>query len=656
MEKPFAAYKGAGPYVFVCHAHDDQDVVYPEIGWLHDQGINLWYDEGISGGKNWREVIGDSLLGALHVLFYISDRSLASDHCNREISLALDEGKNIVPVYLEDVELTSDLKVGLNRVQAIHRVQDQDYQRHLVEALGNVALESTDSPSVNQPRPISKYAAIFGLIVALAGTGWWYLQNQAIEKPGTATVVAKAEKPTIAVLPFDNLTADVEQEYFSDGVAEDILNGLAANRGVVVRSRYSSFSFKREQEDVKSIAEQLKVTHIVSGSVRVSDNTIRVNARLTSVEEDVDIWTKRYDRQLSDVFAVQDEVTGSVLAALNLHFSGSDRRNVDADAYNAYLLGRYHRNRFDIGNAIPALEKAIALDPEYAAPHATLVQIYELLLTLQSASGEDLRAVHRAKQRAHLQRALEINPEEPLARAVRAGWLMHQERIDELDRIARGHPSDSASLFFYAHSLYLLGKPNLALQVCDHMVAMDPLNPNVFLIRGQFKLFEGDYDGAYEDLDAAERLGIPATVYLALAALAHGDIERLRRQVDRGPSAWASYPQQQIVMAAAVRYLTGDATGVAQILSKLESGSDYVSNLMMFWSALLKGHNQLALDHMRAGLVSQDFGAYMLVNGTHGLRSLFPEYFAQPGFETLLREFDLDSESLAKLVVADLPF
>ena len=136
LDKPFPAYQGDEPYVFVCYAHEDSDVVYPELSWLHEQGVNLWYDEGISAGRNWRAAIGDSLLGASHVVFYISEHSLASDHCDREINLALDEGKDILPVYLQDVELTSDLKVGLNRIQALQCDDSPDYRQRLVSALG----------------------------------------------------------------------------------------------------------------------------------------------------------------------------------------------------------------------------------------------------------------------------------------------------------------------------------------------------------------------------------------------------------------------------------------------------------------------------------------------------------------------------------------
>ncbi len=148
METPFQAYSGDEPYVFVCYAHEDGDIVYPEMVWLREQGTNIWYDEGISAGKNWRAAIGDSLLGARYVLFYISARSLKSDHCNREINLALDEGKDVVPVYLEAIELTSDLKVGLNRVHALHRDQDASYQPHLLNALGQSMSTVDPQPGV----------------------------------------------------------------------------------------------------------------------------------------------------------------------------------------------------------------------------------------------------------------------------------------------------------------------------------------------------------------------------------------------------------------------------------------------------------------------------------------------------------------------------
>ena len=118
MDQPFPAYQGDEPYVFVCYAHDDSAVVYPEMQWLRDQGVNVWYDEGISAGKVWRAEIAEAIQGASKFLYYISAASLASAHCNREVNYALDRDFEVLPVYLEDVDLTAELDLALNRVQA----------------------------------------------------------------------------------------------------------------------------------------------------------------------------------------------------------------------------------------------------------------------------------------------------------------------------------------------------------------------------------------------------------------------------------------------------------------------------------------------------------------------------------------------------------
>ncbi|MDC0069625.1 toll/interleukin-1 receptor domain-containing protein, partial [Gammaproteobacteria bacterium] len=133
----------------MCYAHEDAEIVYPEIAWLNEQNINIWYDEGISAGKIWRAEIARALEKANKFLFYISARSLDSDHCNREINFALDEGLDVIPIYLEEVDLTPDLRMGLNRVQALHRYQytEERYQRALLTTLGV-------SPGEVQPTPI----------------------------------------------------------------------------------------------------------------------------------------------------------------------------------------------------------------------------------------------------------------------------------------------------------------------------------------------------------------------------------------------------------------------------------------------------------------------------------------------------------------------
>ncbi len=619
MDKPQPAYRGDEPYVFVCYAHADEKIVYPEIRWLQDQGIRIWYDEGISAGRVWRAEIGEAIEGADKFLFYISSGSLKSDHCNREISVALDEEKEILPVHLDGTPLTPDLKVGLARLQAIHRTQDDDYQRHLVEALGQETRVETGPYDERPPR-------------------------------------LRVEKPMIAVLSFENLSGDVDQEFFSEGIAEDILNGLAHSPGVVVRARNSSFSFKGRQVDTKTIAERLNVTHIVNGSVRKSGNRVRVNARLTAVEQDVDVWSDRYDRELIDVFAVQDEITGSILNALDLHFSGTERQRVSLDAYDAYLMGRYHFSRLEIPEAISAFDHAIEIEPDYAEALSSLAGMYALLGGVGAFSGNAHRENILESVRIYRERALAVNPD-GWVRVLTSSSYQLQDRMDELNRLIRRYPHNPNLFFSYSSLFRRIGRFDLEVRVLDQQVALDPLYPDSFRMRGDAKLFEGRYQEAMDDFEAFERLGgVLITPWAARLAFHRRDIAGLERLVERDPAAWLLAPYFQTIMAAAVPYLRRDAVGVEQTLSPLETQDGYVSNYVKFWTALLKEQYALALEHYWAALREREFQARHEIRGYHGSRTLFPEYFAQPGYEAMLLEFDLDAESVAKLVIPDLPF
>ncbi len=223
------------------------------MAWLHEQGINLWYDEGISAGRIWREEIGDAIKGASHVLYYVSESSLASDHCDREINFALDQHKNVLPIYLEDVVLTTDLEVGLSRVHALHRDQDASYQQHLLNALGQTVEAISPSPR-RKPKFQWRRVVQTGFAAAiLVGVGWWYWEEP--RPPPSIDVEQATTILSIAVLPFVNI-GDTE-DYFSDGVAEEILNRMIRLRDVRVISRKSSFAYKDSAHDIRAIGKQL---------------------------------------------------------------------------------------------------------------------------------------------------------------------------------------------------------------------------------------------------------------------------------------------------------------------------------------------------------------------------------------------------------------
>jgi TolB-like protein/Flp pilus assembly protein TadD len=194
---------------------------------------------------------------------------------------------------------------------------------------------------------------------------------------------------SIAVLAFENMSGDPEQEYFSDGISEELLNVLAKVPGLTVISRSSSFSFKDKNTDTPTIARQLNVAHVLEGSVRKQGNTVRITAQLIDAKRDAHLWSETYDRDLEDVFAVQDEISNAIVAALKIQM-GFDYSLVrqatgttSREAHEAYLRGRHllvKRTRVSVEDAVREFEKAIAFDPDYAIAYAEAA-IATVLLT-----------------------------------------------------------------------------------------------------------------------------------------------------------------------------------------------------------------------------------------------------------------------------------
>ena len=218
------------------------------------------------------------------------------------------------------------------------------------------------------------------------------------------------ERPSIAVLPFANLSADPENEYFSDGMAEEILNALAHLQGLHVAARTSAFAFKNKNVDLRTVAQQLGVKTVLEGSVRKSGSRVRITAQLINAENGYHIWSERYDRELSDVFAIQDEIASAIVRVLEVKLLGErpsqrvDTRVTDnVEAYNLVLHGRYllARRGPSLFEAIEHLERAIDLAPNYAPAHAALADAYLYLgVGLHMTPGSAFRRAREAADRA----------------------------------------------------------------------------------------------------------------------------------------------------------------------------------------------------------------------------------------------------------------
>ena len=386
MEKPFSAYQGKDPYVFVCYAHRDSEVVYQDMGSLREGGVNVWYDEGIPGGTSWRAEIAEALSGSRRLLFFISPRSLASEHCMREVRFALDQDIDVVPIFLEDCDLPAELALALGGVQALYRETDARYHQHLEAAAKGRASGGLPARPARRKNtwPGSMAMALVGLLI-LIGFGFLYFNppGSRVDESFEATPkFGEVDQASIAVMPFVNFSDHKDMSYFGDGLAEEILNMLAKLQELNVSARTSSFYFKDRTVDIPTIARHLGVRHVLEGSVRFDGNQVRVTAQLVDAEKGFNLWSETYDRDMASVFTLQDEIATEVVKNLKVALSTSSKGilqrklAIDSKAYDHYLRGRdYLRQPHDdetLSRAQMMFGRALEIAPDYADAYAGL--------------------------------------------------------------------------------------------------------------------------------------------------------------------------------------------------------------------------------------------------------------------------------------------
>ena len=302
-------------------------------------------------------------------------------------------------------------------------------------------------------------------------------------EPKLASTVATA--PSIAVLPFANLSAEKEQEYFSEGLAEEILNALTKVPGLRVIARTSAFAFRNRENAIAEIGEKLRVTSILHGTVRRSGGRIRVTAQLINVSGETQLWAERYDREMLDVFEIQDEIAQAIVAQLKVKLSVKSgtplvkRYTENLEAHSLYLRGVFHVHRLrneELERGREYLEKAVALDPLYAPALFELGGYYIAM----GHRGGALPLDQWPKVRALAAKALETDPE--FADAHAALGLMSafcdfrwEDAIRALDGALQLNPACALAHFWRSNVLFVLGRGEAALTAIGRAVELDPL-------------------------------------------------------------------------------------------------------------------------------------------------------------------------------------
>jgi TolB-like protein len=309
---------------------------------------------------------------------------------------------------------------------------------------------------------------------------------------GTSEVESTGESAglpdkSIAVLPFVNMSSDAEQEYFSDGISEEILNALAKIQDLKVAGRTSSFSFKGKNEDLRLIGEALNVAHILEGSVRKSGDKIRVTAQLIKVDDGYHMWSETYDRELTDIFAIQDEISAAILEQMKLHLIGGESptqlasARADVEAYNLYLAAKqniYKREKDALELASTLLEKAISIDPDYAPAYAQ--RGIAILLLSDENYGDIPEDEAYEITKPLFDRALELDPNLAEAHAGLGLWYgdngnQFEKSIQSLEKALAINPGMINASNWMQTALALTGQLNKAGEISEKILERDPL-------------------------------------------------------------------------------------------------------------------------------------------------------------------------------------
>jgi adenylate cyclase len=418
-------------------------------------------------------------------------------------------GINLGDVILDEGDLYGD---GVNiaaRLEALAEpggiclsgiVHDQ------VQGRLDCAFEDFGEPALkNIARPVRVYRVVPGPPASgLRAGGTPALPNSA--------PLPLPDKPSIAVLPFQNMSGDPEQEYFADGIAEDVITLLSKSHGLFVIARNSTFTYKGRAVDVKTVGRELGVRYVLEGSVRKAGGRVRVTAQLIEAATGGHLWAERYDRDLSDIFAVQDEITASVSSAILPNVERSERERASRkppdslDAWECYQRGLWHYARNDVREVERAtgfFERAVALDPGFAEAHARLAGALSTRAVRFGNFADRQLLIPRAVESAR--RSIALDPGGALGRGVFSLLLMflerHEEAITEADLAVSLDPNSASALGYQGGARAFGGRPREAvtpIEMAMRLSPFDPQTPQWLHFLGRANYLMGAYARAVE--------------------------------------------------------------------------------------------------------------------------------------------------------------
>ena len=516
--------------VFISYASQDASVANSIVESLEQHGLRCWLaPRDVRPGAQYAEAIVRAINDAEAVVLVLSKSAIASDHVAREVERAASKHKPIIAFRTDSVALNPGLEYFLSNSQWIDvpAIGIPAALEKLTEAVEQGAGHAGAADPVESAKPLARTGGRAKLIAGAAvvitvgvaaalGVHFWWQSHKAAPPAAAVAITDKS----IAVLPFVDMSEKKDQEYFSDGLSEELIDMLTKIPELRVPARTSSFYFKGKQATVPDIAKPLSVAHVLEGSVRKSGNHLRITAQLVRADNGYHLWSETYDRQLNDVFKVQEEIARAVVTALKVHLLQAQpvtnsHRTANINAYNQYLLGRnFYLNRPTRDGphlAVDAYRKAIELDPGYALAYAGLAEAE----SLAADATNDMKGQDTAM--ADAERAVALAPDLADAYGAR-GRLRHVYSWNwvgaqtDFEKALALNPGDSGIQTHYAELLATVGRLPAAVAAARKAVEIDPLSERASRRLGQFLYYDGQIAAARQALGLAFALN-PESIY-----------------------------------------------------------------------------------------------------------------------------------------------
>jgi TolB-like protein len=563
-----------GPDIFLSYNREDAARAKHFADGFTAEGLEVWWDVSLRSGEAYDQVTERALREAKAVVVLWSKKSVESRWVRAEATLA-DRRKVLMPAMIEECERPIMFEL-VQTVDLIHWRGDTsdpawcDFCRHVREFIGMEAAPEPARPS--EPLP-------------------------------------SLNQVSIAVLPFLNMGGDPEQDYFADGITEDVITDLSKVSALKVIARNTAFTFKGRNVDIKDVARQLNVTHVLEGSVRKAGNRVRVTGQLIEAQDASHVWAERYDRDLTDIFELQDELSQAIVNALKCKLLPKEKKAIkdrccdNLEAYDLYLRARTLTSRISadsLPQAVRLLREAIALEPRFVLAYGALAEALNNSTTILSEGADEAWM-----QIAEIESQLEaLAPGDPVTLVCRAAALGHNYEFEAAEKTLLQLPEDyrdGAHWTFPGLYTAFLGRFEEALGAAREIVRLDPLGFIQSLTLSDFLEVTGRRDEAQaEDERILKIMGnagyIEFRIFLRMKDKATP--EELDAQFQRFLEARGA--EMRIALFDELAPALHDRTAALELVREAIEGPRWTDTTRQIWFAMLAGFYDSADDALAA--------------------------------------------------------